>query len=111
MCCLLEVVLLSDFAVNVNVNAVNTILTIDMNSANDINKANEANIVNNVNSMNEKNKTNDNLKLLIDDVEVNVEWEDNDSVKAIKELAKNGGLIISTHQYGGFEQVGEIGQV
>lgn len=88
-----------------NTNNVN-----DMNSANDINKANEANIVNNENSMNEKNKTNDNLKLLIDDVEVNVEWEDNDSVKAIKELAKNGGLTINTHQYGGFEQVGEIGQ-
>ena len=43
-------------------------------------------------------------------VEVNLEWEDNGSVKAIKELAKNGGLIINTHQYGGFEQVGEIGQ-
>ena len=56
------------------------------------------------------NKNDDDLKLLIDDVEVNVEWEDNDSVKAIKELAKNGGLIITTHQYGGFEQVGEIGQ-
>ena len=88
-----------------NANNVN-----DMNSANEINKTNEANIVNNVNSMNEKNKTNDNLKLLIDDVEVNVEWEDNDSVNAIKELAKNGGLTINTHQYGGFEQVGEIGQ-
>lgn len=38
------------------------------------------------------NKYDDDLKLLIDDVEVDVEWEDNDSVKAIKELAKNGGL-------------------
>ena len=47
------------------------------------------------------------MKLLIDDVEVNVEWEDNDSVNAIKELAKNGGLTINTHQYGGFEQVGD----
>ena len=88
-----------------NTNDVN-----DMNSANDINKANEANIVDNVNSMNDINKTNDNLKLLIDDVEVSVEWEDNDSVNAIKELAKNGVLTINTHQYGGFEQVGEIGQ-
>ena len=61
--------------------------------------------MNNANDLN-----NDNLKLLIDDIEVNVEWEDNDSVKAIKELAKNGGLTINTHQYGGFEQVGEIGQ-
>ncbi len=56
-------------------------------------------------------KKNDNdLKLLIDDVEVKVEWEDNDSVKAIKEIVKNGSLTITTHQYSGFEQVGEIGQ-
>ena len=88
-------------------NTSNTNNVNDMNSADEINKAN---IVNNVNSMNDINKTNGNLKLLIDDVEVNVEWEDNDSVKAIKELAKNGGLTINTHQYGGFEQVGEIGQ-
>lgn len=91
-------------------NTSNTNNVNDMNSANEINKTNEANIVNNVNSMYEKNKTNDILKLLIDDVEVSVEWEDNDSVNAIKELAKNGGLTINTHQYGGFEQVGEIGQ-
>ena len=75
-----------------------------------INNANEMNNVNEINIVNEVNKNNDNLKLLIDDVEVNVEWEDNDSVKAIKEIAKNGGLTITTHQYGGFEQVGEIGQ-
>lgn len=91
-------------------NTSNTNNVNDMNSANEINKANEVNIVNNVNNMDDINKTNDNLKLLIDDVEVNVEWEDNDSVNAIKELAKNGGLTIDTHQYGGFEQVGEIGQ-
>jgi hypothetical protein len=58
---------------------------------------------------NENIKVND-MKLFIDDVEVNLIWEDNNSVNAIKELAKNGGLTINTHQYGGFEQVGEIGQ-
>lgn len=60
--------------------------------------------------MNDINYSDDNLKLFIDDTEVTVEWEDNDSVKAIKELANDGGLAINTHQYGGFEQVGEIGQ-
>ena len=60
--------------------------------------------------MNDINHSDDNLKLFIDDTEVTVEWEDNDSVKAIKELANDGGLAINTHQYGGFEQVGEIGQ-
>ncbi len=58
---------------------------------------------------NENIKVND-MKLFIDDVEVNLIWEDNNSVNAIKELAKNGGFTINTHQYGGFEQVGEIGQ-
>ena len=68
------------------------------------------NNVNDINIVNDVNKNNNNLKFLIDDVEVNVEWEENDSVNAIKELANNGGLTITTHQYGGFEQVGEIGQ-
>ena len=31
-------------------------------------------------------------------------------MKQIRELAKNNPLVISAHQYGGFEQVGEIGQ-
>ena len=51
-----------------------------------------------------------NLKLFVDDVEVDVSWEDNVSVNQIKELAKNNPIIINAHQYGGFEQVGEIGQ-
>ena len=75
-----------------------------------INNANDINTVDEINIVNDMNKNDDDLKLLIDDVEVNVEWEDNDSIKAIKELARNGGLTITTHQYGGFEQVGEIGQ-
>ena len=51
-----------------------------------------------------------NIVLKIDGNAVDVVWEDNDSVKAIKEIVKNFGLKINTHQYGGFEQVGEIGQ-
>lgn len=52
----------------------------------------------------------DTLKLYIDDVEVDVDWEDNDSVKQISELANQNPIIINSHQYGGFEQVGDIGQ-
>lgn len=66
------------------------------------------NIQNNPENMNIEN-INERIILKIDGTEVNVEWEDNESVKAIKELAKNGELTINTHQYGGFEQVGEIG--
>lgn len=48
------------------------------------------------------------LTLKIDDMEVDVIWSDNDSVKALKNLAKNG-LTINMSKYGGFEQVGSIG--
>lgn len=48
------------------------------------------------------------LTLKIDDMEVDVIWADNDSVKALKNLAKDG-LIINMSKYGGFEQVGSIG--
>ena len=48
------------------------------------------------------------LSLKIDDMEVDVIWSDNDSVKALKNLAKDG-LTINMSKYGGFEQVGSIG--
>lgn len=60
--------------------------------------------------INDTSDTNGNLKLSIDDIDVDVEWEENDSVKAIKDIVKNGNIIINAHQYGCFEQVGEIGQ-
>ena len=46
--------------------------------------------------------------LKISDNIVSVKWEDNDSVKELKELAA-GGLTINMSMYGGFEQVGSIG--
>ena len=51
-----------------------------------------------------------NMKLIlkIDGIEVDVMWPDNDSVKALKNLAKDG-LNINMSKYGGFEQVGSIG--
>lgn len=48
------------------------------------------------------------LTLKIDGTEVDVIWADNNSVKALKNLAKDG-LIINMSKYGGFEQVGSIG--
>lgn len=48
------------------------------------------------------------LTLKIDGIEVDVIWTDNDSVKALKNLVKNG-LTINMSKYGGFEQVGSIG--
>lgn len=49
------------------------------------------------------------LKLTINDVEVAVAWEDNDSVRALAELAAAGELTVQMSMYGGFEQVGPIG--
>ena len=49
------------------------------------------------------------LRLYIDDTEVQVAWEDNRSVQALKELASEGELQIGMSMYGGFEQVGDIG--
>ena len=48
------------------------------------------------------------MKLYIDDKEVSVIWEDNESVDALKELAIDD-LTINMSMYGGFEQVGDIG--
>lgn len=49
------------------------------------------------------------LRLKINDQEVDVSWQDNPSVDELKQLAKND-LQISMHRYGGFEQVGSLGQ-
>ena len=38
-----------------------------------------------------------------------VEWQDNASVDALRELLKNGSLTVSLSMYGGFEQVGALG--
>lgn len=46
------------------------------------------------------------MKLMIDGVNVPVEWEDNNSVKALKE---NLPLTVKMNMYGGFEQVGSLG--
>ena len=46
------------------------------------------------------------LKMTIGASAVNVSWEDNESVAALKELAP---LTINMSMYGGFEQVGSIG--
>ena len=52
------------------------------------------------------NKT---IELKIGNTIVDVNWLDNDSVKTLKELAKDG-LTISMSMYGDFEQVGSLGK-
>ena len=47
------------------------------------------------------------MNLYIDNQKLDVTWENNDSVKALKEIMP---LTINMHEYGGFEQTGLIGQ-
>ena len=47
------------------------------------------------------------MRLLIGETEVPVTWENNASVEALKELRP---VTIQMSMYGGFEQVGSIGQ-
>jgi hypothetical protein len=49
------------------------------------------------------------ITMKINDEEVRVSWENNESVKALAELASETPLTINSSQYGGFEQVGSIG--
>ena len=58
----------------------------------------------------EKTEEETDMRLMIGDTEVPVTWEDNKAVEDLKELAAGEGLEISMSMYGGFEQVGDIGQ-
>ena len=49
------------------------------------------------------------MKMKIGNKEVDVIWEDNESVKALRELVGSETISINMSMYGGFEQVGEIG--
>ena len=49
------------------------------------------------------------MRMMIGETPVTVVWEDNASVEALKTLAAEG-LTIDMSMYGGFEQVGSIGQ-
>ncbi len=51
----------------------------------------------------------DGMQMMIGETPVTVAWEDNASVEALKALAVEG-LTIEMSMYGGFEQVGPIGQ-
>ena len=48
------------------------------------------------------------MKCWIDEEEVEIEWEDNASVRALQEMTKSSALTIEMGMYGGFEQVGQL---
>ena len=61
----------------------------------------------NNNADEEDNEMKNAMRLLIGETEVPVTWEENASVEALKELSP---ITIQMSMYGGFEQVGSIGQ-
>ena len=50
------------------------------------------------------------MKLRIGDTPVTVEWEENETVEALRELVGQGELTVELSMYGGFEQVGPLGR-
>jgi hypothetical protein len=50
------------------------------------------------------------MTMKIGDTKVNVDWEDNQAVEALRDMAKDGDITIRMSMYGGFEQVGSIEQ-
>ena len=50
------------------------------------------------------------LRMMIGETAVAVDWEENESVEALKALCQDGPLTIRMSMYGGFEQVGPIGE-
>ncbi len=59
--------------------------------------------------LDESDRTEPLMQMKVGDTPVAVTWEENESVTALEELARNG-LSIQMSMYGGFEQVGAIGQ-
>ena len=49
------------------------------------------------------------MQMFINGQPVNVEWDNNNSVQELKQLAASNKLTIQMSMYGGFEQVGSIG--
>lgn len=49
------------------------------------------------------------LRLRINDTDVTVDWEENESVKTLSELVSAEPLTVQMSMYGGFEQVGSLG--
>ena len=50
------------------------------------------------------------LTLKIGDTPVKVAWESNESVDALKAMAEKAPVKVQMSRYGGFEQVGSLGQ-
>ena len=58
----------------------------------------------------EESKESKDMKLIINQTEVSVLWEDNAAVADLKDAVSDNQITIEMSMYGGFEQVGSIGR-
>ena len=56
------------------------------------------------------NEEEETMKMIIGDTQVNVAWENNDSVRALMDLCREKPLTVEMSMYGGLEQVGSLGR-
>ena len=49
------------------------------------------------------------LRMFVNNEEIAVQWEDNDTVRELTDLAKDHEIVIQMSMYGGWEQVGPLG--
>lgn len=57
----------------------------------------------------ETDDNNKDMKIRINDTDINVNWEENEAVDALKAAVKDNPMTINMSMYGGFEQVGSLG--
>ncbi len=57
----------------------------------------------------ETDDNNEDMKIIINDTSIDVNWEENEAVDALKAAVKDNPMTINMSMYGGFEQVGSLG--
>lgn len=56
----------------------------------------------------ETDDNNEDMKISINDTSIDVNWEENEAVAALKAAVKDNPMTINMSMYGGFEQVGSL---
>ena len=73
------------------------------------NKVQNNEILNNIIAENKVDKSMNTAYIKVNNNVLNLELEDNSATIELKERLKNGDIVVNTHDYGGFEKVGNLG--
>ena len=77
---------------------------------NEVNQSDEYTKITSIIENNNDAGENVSMKLYINDTEIPVSWEDNDTTKELAEQTKSGDIIVSMSMYSDNEQVGSLGR-